>query len=89
MLHFIWVLIIGAVVGAIGSMIVGRDLPGGWIGNLIGGLLGAWVGGNLLGNWGPNVAGMAIIPAIIGAAVVVFVISLLVRVFGGRGKAAS
>lgn len=85
MLHFIWVLIIGAVIGAIGSMIVGRDLPGGWIG----GLLGAWVGGNLLGNWGPNVAGMAIIPAIIGAAVVVFVISLLVRVFGGRGKAAS
>ncbi|MCI1893924.1 MAG: GlsB/YeaQ/YmgE family stress response membrane protein [Lactobacillus sp.] len=88
MLHFIWVLIIGAVIGAIGSMIVGRNLPGGWIGNLIGGLLGAWVGGNIFGSWGPNVAGMAILPAIIGAALVVFVISLLMRIFAGRGDAA-
>lgn len=84
MLHLIWVLIIGAVIGAIGSLIVGRDLPGGWIGNIIGGLVGAWVGSSLLGNWGPNVAGMAIIPAIIGAIVVVFVVSLLIGTMGKK-----
>ncbi|MCI1986479.1 MAG: GlsB/YeaQ/YmgE family stress response membrane protein [Lactobacillus sp.] len=78
MLHLIWVLIVGAVIGAIGSMIVGRDLPGGWIGNIVGGLVGAWVGGNLLGTWGPQVAGMAILPAIVGAMVVVFLVSMLI-----------
>ncbi|MFD1483679.1 GlsB/YeaQ/YmgE family stress response membrane protein [Lacticaseibacillus baoqingensis] len=78
MLHLIWVLIVGAVIGAIGSLIVGRDLPGGWIGNIVGGLVGAWVGGNLLGGWGPQVAGMAILPAIIGAMIVVFLVSLLI-----------
>lgn len=78
MLHAIWVIIIGAVIGIIGSAIVGRDMPGGWIGNIIGGLLGAWLGGNLLGSWGPHVAGMAVLPAIIGAVIVVFIISLII-----------
>ncbi len=88
MLHFIWVLIVGAVIGAIGSLIVGRDLPGGWIGNIIGGLVGAWVGSSLLGSWGPSVAGMAIFPAIIGAIVVVFVVSLLIGTLGSKRKRA-
>lgn len=78
MLHLLWVLLIGIVIGAIGSLIVGRDMPGGWIGNLIGGLLGAWLGERLLGAWGPQVAGMAVIPAVIGAMVVVFIISLII-----------
>lgn len=85
MLHFIWVLIVGAVVGAIGQMIVGRDMPGGWIGNIVAGLVGAWIGGSLLGNWGPIVGGMAIIPAIIGAVVLVFIVSLVIGTMG-RGK---
>ncbi|MFD1430448.1 GlsB/YeaQ/YmgE family stress response membrane protein [Lacticaseibacillus mingshuiensis] len=88
MLHFIWVLIVGAVIGAIGSLIVGRDLPGGWIGNIIGGLVGAWVGSSLLGSWGPSVAGMAIFPAIIGAIVVVFVVSLLIGTLGSKRERA-
>lgn len=78
MLHLLWVLLIGIVIGAIGSLIVGRDLPGGWIGNLIGGLVGAWLGERLLGAWGPQVAGMAVIPAVIGAMVVVFIVSLII-----------
>jgi len=78
MLHFIWLLIVGAVIGAIGSMIVGRDMPGGWVGNIIGGLVGAWVGTRLLGNWGPHVADMAIFPAIIGAVIVVLIVSAII-----------
>ena len=42
MMHLIWTLIIGAVIGCIGQLIVGRDMPLGWIGNIIGGLIGAW-----------------------------------------------
>ncbi|RNE11195.1 hypothetical protein FAM22278_00087 [Lacticaseibacillus paracasei] len=44
MMHFIWTLIIGAVIGCIGQLIVGRDMPLGWLGNIIGGLVGAWLG---------------------------------------------
>lgn len=88
MLHFIWVLIIGAIIGAVGSLIVGRDLPGGWIGNIVGGLVGAWVGSSLFGDWGPVVADMAIVPAIIGAIIVVFIVSLLIGLFGGKRERA-
>jgi len=31
----------------------------------------------LFGSWGPQLAGMALIPSIIGAVIVVFVVSLL------------
>jgi len=77
MLHFIWVLIVGAVIGAIGQMIVGRDMPLGWVGNIIAGLVGSWVGSSLFSDWGPVIGGMAIIPAILGAIIVVFVVSLI------------
>ena len=76
-MHFIWTLIIGAVIGCIGQLIVGRDMTLGWLGNIIGGLVGAWLGTALLGDWGPSLAGMALIPAIIGAIIVVFLVSLL------------
>lgn len=76
-MHFIWTLIIGAVSGCIGQLIVGRDMPLSWLGNIIGGLVGAWLGMSLLGDWGPSLAGMALIPAIIGAIIVVFLVSLL------------
>lgn len=71
MLHALWVIIIGAVIGAVASMIINRDMPWGWVGNILGGLVGAWLGESVLGVWGPSVAGMALVPAIIGAIVVV------------------
>lgn len=71
MLHALWVIIIGAVIGAVASMIINRDMPWGWVGNILGGLVGAWLGESVLGAWGPSVTGMALVPAIIGAIVVV------------------
>lgn len=82
MFHLIWVLIVGAVIGVIGQLIVGRDMPGGWIGNIVAGLVGAWIGGSLLGTWGPVIGGMAILPAIIGAVVLVFIVSLVLGFLG-------
>lgn len=79
MLHWLWVLIIGAVIGIIAGAITSRDLPAGWIGNIIGGLVGAWLGQMLFGTWGPQVADMAIIPSILGAIIVVLVVSFLMR----------
>ncbi|CAJ1177765.1 hypothetical protein FD33_GL001221 [Companilactobacillus paralimentarius DSM 13238 = JCM 10415] len=76
-LHTIWVIIVGAVIGAIASMIINRDMPWGWVGNIIGGLVGAWLGETILGAWGPSIAGMAIVPAIVGAIVVVLLTTWL------------
>lgn len=84
MLHALWVIIIGAVIGAVASMIINRDMPLGWIGNIIGGLVGAWLGESILGAWGPNLAGMAVVPAIIGAIFVVLLTTWLFSVLGRR-----
>ncbi|MEH7252911.1 MULTISPECIES: GlsB/YeaQ/YmgE family stress response membrane protein [Bacillaceae] len=80
-MSFIWALIVGGVIGWLAGLIMGRDIPGGIIGNIIAGFVGAWLGTLLLGNWGPNVANFAIIPAIIGSIVLVFLLSLIMRGF--------
>lgn len=49
----------------------------GFIGNIINGLLGSWLGERLLGSWGPELAGMALFPSIIGAVVLVLLTSLV------------
>jgi uncharacterized membrane protein YeaQ/YmgE (transglycosylase-associated protein family) len=78
MLHLLWVLIVGAVIGVIAGAITSRDLPLGWIGNIIAGLVGSWLGEMILGSWGPMIAGMAIIPSIIGAVVLVLIVSVII-----------
>jgi len=78
-MSFIWSLIVGGILGWIGSLIVGKDIPGGIIGNIIAGFIGAWIGSSLLGNWGPEMGGFYIIPALIGAIVLIFVVSLIMK----------
>lgn len=80
-MSFIWSLIVGGIIGWLAGLIVGRNIPGGIIGNIIAGFVGAWLGTAILGNWGPQVADFAIIPAIIGAAVLVLLTSFILRSF--------
>ena len=56
-------------------------IVGGFIG-FIAGLLGSSVGQALFGKWGPTMAGMSLIPSILGAVIVVAVVSFF---FGRRG----
>ena len=79
MFGLIWTLIIGGIIGAVAGAIVSRDMPMGWIGNIIGGLVGAWLGESILGSWGPNLADIAILPAIVGAIIVVMIVSFVTR----------
>lgn len=79
MLSLIWTLTIGGVIGAIAGAITSRSMPLGWIGNIVGGLIGAWLGQALLGAWGPQLADIAILPAIVGAVILVFLVSLVTR----------
>ena len=50
--------------------------------NIIAGLLGSSVGQALFGKWGPTMAGMSLIPSILGAVIVIAVVSFF---FGRRG----
>lgn len=77
-MHTIWMLIIGAVIGAIGGAITSKGASMGWIANIAAGLVGSWLGESLLGSWGPSLAGMALLPSILGAMLVVIVVSWLV-----------
>lgn len=40
------------------------------------GLVGSFVGQSLFGFWGPSLAGMAILPSILGAIIVIAVVDL-------------
>ena len=61
-MHTLWVLIVGAVIGAIAGALTSKGQSMGWI-------------AKILGSWGPHVAGMAIVPSIIGAVILVAVVS--------------
>jgi len=56
---FLWALIVGGIIGWLASLILGKDVPGGIIGNII--------------------AGFAVIPAILGAVILIFIVSLILR----------
>lgn len=75
----IWTLIIGGFIGWLAGAIMGRDIPGGIIGNIVAGFIGAWLGGLILGNFGPVIGGFYFIPALLGAIVLVFLASLSLR----------
>ncbi|MDT2641152.1 GlsB/YeaQ/YmgE family stress response membrane protein [Enterococcus dongliensis] len=72
---FIWSLIVGAIIGVIAGAITGKGNSMGWIANIIAGLVGSALGQALLGHWGPSLAGMALVPSIIGAIILVLIVS--------------
>lgn len=71
----IWSLIVGGFIGFIAGGITRKGGAMGIIANIIAGLIGSSVGQPLFGTWGPNLAGMALIPSILGAVIVVAVVS--------------
>lgn len=72
---FIWSLIVGAIIGVIAGAITGKGGSMGWIANIVAGLVGSALGQALLGSWGPSLAGMALVPSILGAVILVAVVS--------------
>lgn len=73
----IWTLIVGGLIGLVAGALTKKGGSMGWIANIFAGLIGAYVGQALLGAWGPSLAGMALIPSVIGAVIVVVVTSFV------------
>ncbi|WP_256586869.1 GlsB/YeaQ/YmgE family stress response membrane protein [Enterococcus faecalis] len=61
--------------GAIAGAITKKGSSMGIIANIIAGLVGSTIGQAILGTWGPSLAGMAIVPSIIGAVILVAIVS--------------
>jgi uncharacterized membrane protein YeaQ/YmgE (transglycosylase-associated protein family) len=83
-LGFILFLIVAATCAWIAECFVPANVPGGFFASAIVGIIGAWVGGNLMGHFGPDLAGVALLPCILGSAILVFGLSLLSGGFRGR-----
>lgn len=75
----LWKLFIGALIGAIAGRFTQKSGSMGCITNIIAGLMGSFVGHALFGEWGPRLAGMAIVPSILGAIIVVAVASFFLN----------
>jgi transglycosylase associated protein len=71
----IWSIIVGGFIGFIAGGITKKGGAMGIIANIIAGLVGSSVGQALFGSWGPKLAGMALVPSILGAVIVVAVVS--------------
>jgi uncharacterized membrane protein YeaQ/YmgE (transglycosylase-associated protein family) len=65
-------LVVAAVVGWLADKIVPGKLPYGWLGAIVAGLGGSWLGSAVMGSFGPVIARIPIIPAILGAIVLAF-----------------
>jgi uncharacterized membrane protein YeaQ/YmgE (transglycosylase-associated protein family) len=88
--HLLVLLLVGALAGLIGERLVSRGMPGGVVGAIVAGLVGAWLMVDILHVvLAPELSlgGIPIISAILGAAVVVLLFSLVAggRAFGYRG----
>ena len=86
MLHIIWTIIIGFIVGVIAKFIMpGPNEPQGFVLTAILGIVGAFVAsfiGQMLGWYGPG-EGAGLIRAVVGAIIVLFVYGY----FAGRKTA--
>jgi uncharacterized membrane protein YeaQ/YmgE (transglycosylase-associated protein family) len=77
--HLVLMLVIAGIVGWLADLIVPGQLPWGWLGAILAGLIGSWLGVWLLGllgmgDVGPTVFDVPIIPALVGAIILAFLV---------------
>jgi len=77
LLSFILFLIVASVCAFLAECLVPNSVPGGFLTSAIVGVIGAWIGGSLIGHFGPDLAGVALIPCVLGSAILVFLLSLV------------
>lgn len=83
MIHLgvIWTLIVGGIIGWFAGLITGKDIPGGIIGNILAGIIGGYLGSLLLGSWGPEIGDFYIIPALLGAIILIIIVTIILNMF--------
>ncbi|TAK33545.1 MAG: GlsB/YeaQ/YmgE family stress response membrane protein [Chloroflexota bacterium] len=77
-------LVMAGIIGWLADQIVPGRMPFGVLGAVVAGLLGSWLGWILIGNFGPPIFGIRVIPAFLGALILTAAVSLLGPVIGGK-----
>ncbi|MEA2641996.1 MAG: hypothetical protein QOF51_3390 [Chloroflexota bacterium] len=72
-------LLMAGLIGALAEAAIPGTLRWGWLGAIVAGLVGSWIGELLLGRLGPALFGVRIIPAFVGAVILVAIFALLSR----------
>src|SRR5437763_8610815 len=72
-------LFMAGLVGALADAVVPGKLPWGWLGAILAGLVGSWLGVLLIGQRGPVILGVPVIPGFVGALILALVLSLVGR----------
>ncbi len=80
-LSFILFLFVAAACAWIADYLVPGTIPGGFLVAVIFGIIGAWIGVSLMGPVGPSLAGVSLLPTILGSAILVFLASFVGRQF--------
>ena len=79
----LWSIIVGGFIGFLAGAITSKGGAMGVIAKVVAGLIGSSVGQSLFGTQGPSLAGMSLIPSVLGAVIVVAVVSFF---FGKKGQ---
>ncbi|MBI2942107.1 MAG: GlsB/YeaQ/YmgE family stress response membrane protein [Chloroflexi bacterium] len=77
-------LVMAGLVGAAADAIVPGELPYGKLGAVLAGLIGSVLGVLLVGRIGPAIFNVPIVPALIGAVIIAFVVDLIGKSTAGR-----
>ena len=75
---FLLMLLVAALIGFTADALVpGRQISHGWMGAMGAGLIGSWLGTLMIGRIGPVLMGVPLLPAFVGAVVLVVLVSFL------------
>lgn len=84
MISFIFFLIVAAVCAMIADAVVPGHIPGGFLTAVIFGLIGGWLGSMMMGNVGPQLAGVALLPTMVGSAALIFGLAVVSGTLHGK-----
>lgn len=65
------------LIGWVADQIVPGKMPFGTLGAIAAGLLGSWLGRIVLGNFGPALFGFHLVPTLVGAIILAFLVTAL------------
>lgn len=80
-IQFLLTTIVAMIIGTVADKLSPVHMPGSWAGAIVAGFVGAWIGPLFFGTWGPMIAGYSLVPALIGAILVVIVAGILAKMF--------
>ena len=69
-------LIVGAGCARIADVVAPGRLPGGFLTAAICGVIGAWLGASAFGYIGPSLAGVSLVPTILGSIILIVLLGL-------------